>query len=98
MLHELTRGDKSDHAQLFIMSAWLVVLDPNGQNITVFNKEGYEKYFRNADTHGALHTPHRMACTNIYRTKDGLFYHIHGKYNMHRCQKISDVVDRQQEA
>ncbi|KAG2003689.1 CAIB/BAIF family enzyme [Coprinopsis cinerea AmutBmut pab1-1] len=68
----------SDHAQLFIFSAMLPVIDPEGANVAPgFTKE-YERYFPNTNLHRHyIQSP----CMNIYKTKDNRFYHIHGSVN-----------------
>lgn len=38
----------------------------------------FQKIIPSMDKHGAASDLHRMAATNIYKTKDGRFYHIHG--------------------
>lgn len=36
------------------------------------------KLFPDQDKHRAMGTLHRTLATNIYKTKDGRFYHTHG--------------------
>jgi len=37
----------------------------------------YEKYFPNRDIH---HTVNDRATSNIYKTADGRYYHVHGMF------------------
>jgi crotonobetainyl-CoA:carnitine CoA-transferase CaiB-like acyl-CoA transferase len=76
-----------DHAQLFFMSILLNTIDPEGEAITPASlaspkgKAAYEKWFKNCDIHNSANTPHRAAATNIYRCKDGRYFHLHGSMN-----------------
>ncbi|ETN42476.1 uncharacterized protein HMPREF1541_01632 [Cyphellophora europaea CBS 101466] len=77
----------TDHAQLFIMSTLIWTLDPEGKAITLGSlsdpesAKEYGKYFPNRDKHAATSSFHRLAATNIYKTKDGRFFHAHGSMN-----------------
>lgn len=89
-----TRGQKrdrdshvadSDHAQLFIMSTMLWTLDPAGDNLSAMSimstPEGRAKlsrYFPDWDNHHSKSSTYRTAATNIYKTLDGKFFHLHG--------------------
>ncbi|TPX11478.1 uncharacterized protein E0L32_007897 [Thyridium curvatum] len=77
----------SDHASLLIMSALLYDIDPNDKHITLASNatpEGRKDFYEcfpswdKGDAHEKLH---RIAATNIYKTKDGRFYHLHGSMN-----------------
>ncbi|KAF2637417.1 CoA-transferase family III [Massarina eburnea CBS 473.64] len=76
----------TDHAQLFPMSALLWTIDPDNEAITFGTmntpegKPAFDKYFKDCDLHqsGGLY---RGAATNIYRCKDGRFFHLHGSMN-----------------
>ena len=81
----------TDHAQLFFMSALIWQLDPgDGKegNLTLSSlstKEGLERYsklIKNCDLHRSTSSLHRVAATNIYKTKDDGFFHVHGKHRM----------------
>lgn len=64
------------------MSTMLAVLDPDGEAIPIFGgDEKIAKYFPNTDLHGMMSTRYRTCATNIYRTKDGRFFHLHGSMN-----------------
>ncbi|KAF1812013.1 CoA-transferase family III [Eremomyces bilateralis CBS 781.70] len=79
----------TDHAQLFVMSAFLWVLDPDGEKVPFGSPQKNalkEKYFPDYDLHGAGKTPYRTAATNIYRCKDGRYFHLHGSMNAHPTQ------------
>lgn len=65
------------------------VNDPHdGVKITahdcIHSAEGQQKmakYFPSYDFYRLQSTLHRGACTNIYKTKDGRFFHLHGSMN-----------------
>lgn len=82
-----------DHAQLFIMSILLNTIDPDGENLTFSamanpaTRAAYEKYFKNCDLHNTSSGPYRSSATNIYRTKDGRYFHLHGSMNPDPTQK-----------
>ena len=73
----------TDHASLFFMTPFLMkVVNDSGEPVTldVWNPEQSAGYgFRNTDLHRATADLHRVLATNIYETKDGRFYHAHGK-------------------
>ncbi|EME46193.1 hypothetical protein DOTSEDRAFT_70246, partial [Dothistroma septosporum NZE10] len=73
----------TDHASLFFMSPFLAKVVEDGELKEIArNPEKLEKYgFQNADLHRASASPHRQLATNIYETKDGRFYHVHGSMN-----------------
>ncbi|KAI2781687.1 CoA-transferase family III [Daldinia loculata] len=72
----------TDHASLFFMSPFVacVVKDGSPVRINPFSKE-ISEWFPNRDLHRAAGSQHRTLATNIYKTKDGRFYHIHGSMN-----------------
>lgn len=86
MLQRQILMNTSDHAQLFIMSTMLYTVDPDGDNISansIQDPNGLQKlhkYFPNWDIHRLQATFHRQFATNIYRTKDDRFFHLHGTY------------------
>lgn len=78
----------TDHALLFIMSLMLWSLEPEGRNVTFADtrtdpaaKALYNSLFTDYDVHGSLSGAYRCCTSNIYRTKDDKFYHIHGSMN-----------------
>ncbi|RSL83633.1 hypothetical protein CEP51_004363 [Fusarium floridanum] len=77
----------TDHAQLFLMSSLIWTLDPDGENLnagSIMNPEGQKKlakYFPSWDKHNGHSTLHRVSATNIYTTKDGKYFHLHGSMN-----------------
>ncbi|KAI4953633.1 hypothetical protein J4E91_002481 [Alternaria rosae] len=83
----------TDHAQLFFMSILLNVIEPDGENIEFLTKpfakgsEAYNRYFKNCDLHDLSRTPYRVAATNIYRCKDGRYFHLHGSMNPEPTQE-----------
>ncbi|KAF5318622.1 hypothetical protein D9619_010978 [Psilocybe cf. subviscida] len=69
----------TDHAQLFIMSIQMPVIDPFGSKTSDWNDPIFQKYFPDGDKYHAMYGRNiDRAATNIYRTKDGRFYHVHG--------------------
>jgi hypothetical protein len=62
------------------MSTLLWKIDPEGAKIRALSSES-EIYFPSYDIHRQQATPHRNACTNIYKTKDGRYFHLHGSMN-----------------
>lgn len=73
-----------NHAQLFIMSSLLWTIDPDGEKVTtasMLKPEGpsvIAKYFPNKDIHLGNSSAYRTLATNIYKTKDARFFHLHG--------------------
>jgi crotonobetainyl-CoA:carnitine CoA-transferase CaiB-like acyl-CoA transferase len=69
------------------MSVLLNVIDPEGEaldatlSILPTGKKAYEKYFKNCDLHNGSSSMYRAAATNIYRCKDGRYFHVHGSMN-----------------
>ena len=72
----------SDHASLFLMSPFLsqVLDDQRKAQDVVLDPKALEKVgIKNYDKHRATATLHQALATNIYKTKDGRCYHVHGK-------------------
>lgn len=70
------------------MSILLNTIDPEGEALdaakagTPKGKEMYQKFFKNCDLHnGSSGDVYRTAATNIYRCKDGRYFHLHGSMN-----------------
>lgn len=73
--------DKSgrDHASLFFMSPVVSQLIKDGKPVPIGPlSEEVARLFPNQDKHRSLANLHRSLATNIYKTKDGRFYHLHG--------------------
>ncbi|KAI8961389.1 CoA-transferase family III [Daldinia sp. FL1419] len=72
----------TDHATLFFMSPLIarVIKDGNPVRLNLFSKKTSE-WFPNRDLHRTGISQHRALATNIYKTKDGRFYHVHGSMN-----------------
>ncbi|KAF2099225.1 CoA-transferase family III [Rhizodiscina lignyota] len=72
----------TDHAQLFIMSILTWTADPRGKALnmaTMRNDPDFLKAFPpTLDLHRLGDGEHRKAATNIYKTKDARFFHLHG--------------------
>ncbi|KAL3417210.1 hypothetical protein PVAG01_11210 [Phlyctema vagabunda] len=77
----------TDHASLFIMSTLIWVLDPQGEKLTISSAENpsesqkLARYLPSVDLHRHQATFHRASTTNIYKTKDERFFHLHGSMN-----------------
>lgn len=69
------------------MSVLLNTIDPAGEAINALassspqGKKAYEKYFKNCDLHNAANSMYRASATNIYKCKDGRYFHLHGSMN-----------------
>lgn len=76
----------TDHATLFFMSTLLWTIDPEGDSISSSDLAAGDRtkaiksleYFPSFDLHRGWSTPHRASTTNIYKTKDERFFHLHG--------------------
>ncbi|KAJ4292790.1 hypothetical protein N0V90_009453 [Kalmusia sp. IMI 367209] len=77
----------TDHAQLFIMSVLLWTIDPKGKAVnfaSMYTPEGkaeFDKSFKDCDLFERGPNPYKNSATNIYRCKDGRYFHIHGSMN-----------------
>ncbi|KAJ5175114.1 CoA-transferase family III [Penicillium canariense] len=73
----------TDHASLFFMSPVLTkLIGPDGKPVAFSPLQGGAmELFPNEDKYGSLSSLHRGLATNIYKTKDGRYYHIHGGMN-----------------
>ena len=73
----------TDHASLFIMTPFIAQkVEKDGSTAPVpFSdaKKMAECGIKNTDLHRAAADLHRGLATNIYRTKDGRYYHTHGQ-------------------
>jgi crotonobetainyl-CoA:carnitine CoA-transferase CaiB-like acyl-CoA transferase len=83
---EIAKVDiNTDHASLFFMSPFLAKVVEDGQmkpwplsdTKTIETKYG----IKNTDLHHSTASLQRALATNIYKTKDGRFYHTHGSMN-----------------
>ncbi|KAL4869736.1 hypothetical protein BDV12DRAFT_184890 [Aspergillus spectabilis] len=74
----------TDHATLFVMSTLLVdVVDDQGKplNPSLSPIERLVQIFPTPGEDLGQGSLHRAAVTNIYKTKDARFYHVHGSMN-----------------
>jgi crotonobetainyl-CoA:carnitine CoA-transferase CaiB-like acyl-CoA transferase len=72
----------TDHASLFFMSLLLTqILDDGKVKPFTISSPEYATVFKNEDKHRMAASLHRSLATNIYRTKDGRYYHCHGSMN-----------------
>ncbi|KAF5371039.1 hypothetical protein D9757_010309 [Collybiopsis confluens] len=74
----------TDHASLFFMSVFLAQLIKNDNLVPVspIHKD-WQNLFPDLDKHRSQSDLHRTLITNIYKTGDGRFYHVHGKGSKH---------------
>lgn len=72
----------TDHATLFVMSPLITKWLKDGQP-TPFTPSNPDisQLFPNRDLHRGADGFHRTLATNIYKTKDGRCYHVHGSMN-----------------
>lgn len=69
------------------MSSFLWTLDPAGTNITASSlgspatQEALFKHFPNRDIHKTTSSLYRAVATNIFRTKDDRFFHVHSEFD-----------------
>ena len=79
----------SDHAQLFIMPVMLPVIDPLDVKIRRTDRERWYRFYPDGDKHHVLDGGNFVsASTNIYKTKDGRFFHLHGEFQIPHFPKI----------
>lgn len=81
---ELKVTINTDHASLYVMSPMIARLldETTGELKAVpWGSPEMHKIFPNQDLHRAGTSLHRTLATNIYRTKDGRYYHCHGSMN-----------------
>ncbi|ETN44475.1 uncharacterized protein HMPREF1541_10145 [Cyphellophora europaea CBS 101466] len=76
----------TSHASLFIMSPYLVELNPSPagpiETTSLFDSQAkFAAYFPNTDIHGMASSPLRSQVSNIYRARDGRFVHTHASLN-----------------
>lgn len=76
----------TDHSQLLFMSSLVLTINPPSHfevNPTPIRdlSERYKDMFTLQDPYNFASSFHRRASTNIYRTPDGRFIHIHGSLN-----------------
>ncbi|KAI1816961.1 CoA-transferase family III [Poronia punctata] len=72
----------TDHATLFVMSVLVSKMLKDGKPtpIDLFSAD-MARLFPNADIHRSTEGLNRVLATNIYKTKDDRYYHIHGSMN-----------------
>lgn len=77
------------------MSTLLWALDPAGVNLSASSitdpsrRAELEKYFPTWDKHDSVGSWYRADTTNIYKTKDGKFFHLHGESCL--CVALTDM-------
>lgn len=71
-----------DHAHLYVMSAMLTGVLIDGVPAKPMSPSpSVAQFFPSGDLHRAGASAHRTCATNIYRTKDDRFFHLHGSMN-----------------
>ena len=80
-----------DHAQLFIVSCLLTSVSAKGQEAVATKGFDAEGIFPNCDLHGAAASIYRICASNIYRTKDNRYFHLHSDLNPSVVQKALDL-------
>ncbi|OQV04353.1 hypothetical protein CLAIMM_09249 [Cladophialophora immunda] len=70
----------TDHAQLFFMSTLIWQIHPDTDHTITLNKNLEKMYemIPNYDFHKMGSSLYKLCVTNIYQTKDGRYFHLHG--------------------
>ncbi|KAF5337984.1 hypothetical protein D9758_014322 [Tetrapyrgos nigripes] len=68
----------TDHAPLIFMELGFSEVNPDTEKLTARDPKFTEKYFPKLTKSPALNSPLGRKCNNIYRTKDGRYFHTHG--------------------
>lgn len=72
----------SDHASLFFMSTLIWKFANSDSTLSIFESaKEIHSLIPNYDFHKQSSSLYRQAATNIYRTKDGKYFHLHGSMN-----------------
>jgi len=77
----------TDHAQLFLMSALITEVNPKDQRGPVRPTElrelsaAHAEVFPSWDLHEQVSSNYRKSVTNIYKCRDGRFFHLHASLN-----------------
>ena len=70
----------TDHANLFYMSPIIWEMDPDNERIRFNEPKKLNKYMKDCQMHVVEGSEvYRNMATNIYRTKDNKYYHLHGR-------------------
>lgn len=77
----------TDHATLFILSAFITTINGQGAMGVVRNS----KAVRDADIYDSFKNTFRQQCTNVYKTKDGRYFHLHGSLNARISQGMVGI-------
>ncbi|KIX08076.1 uncharacterized protein Z518_02731 [Rhinocladiella mackenziei CBS 650.93] len=87
----------TDHAQLFFMSTLIWQINPGTDDAISLGKNVDKLYelIPNYDFHKMTSSLFRHCATNIYRTKDGRYFHLHGSMNPNpTLESIGFPMDR----
>ncbi len=83
-----------DHAQLFIMSAFLTSVMVNDRDIMARNPDPeLTRVFPTCDIYRAAATPYRYSACNIYSTKDNRYFCAHGSMNPSIIMQALDLPE-----
>lgn len=80
----------TDHAALFTFSPFQTTINGLHPKDVIFSPDTKVK---DIDIYENLKYRYRVLCTNIYKTKDGRFYHLHGSLNARpssRCIGVNE--------
>lgn len=85
----------TDHASLFFMSTLLWQF-AGSEPVSIFETaKKLNSLIPNYDFHRSQASMHRAAATNIYRTKDGKYFHVHGSMNPDpTLESVGEPLDR----
>ncbi|KAL0066019.1 hypothetical protein AAF712_007009 [Marasmius tenuissimus] len=75
------------------MSPLITDLNVDGKNLTFLDLPELSRWFPSTST-----SPHDISRTNIYKTKDGRFYHVHGSLNPKPSQTALGIPEGYQPA
>ncbi|KAK7439810.1 hypothetical protein VKT23_017386 [Stygiomarasmius scandens] len=81
----------TDHASLLFMGFRFSEVEQDGQKMTVYDPEFSKKYFPRLLKSPAFYTPLGQKTSNIYKTKDGRFFHTHGSLDPIPTMKALDI-------
>ena len=76
----------TDHAQLFLMSFFVLEINPDPEGpirpteLRELNRV-HSQHFANWDLHHQVSSNYRKSVTNIYKCRDGRYYHLHASLN-----------------
>jgi hypothetical protein len=87
----------TDHANLFYMSVVLWKIDTEESQLNSMalfdptKRQEFSKLFPDQLFHSNENSVYQAACKNIYKTKDGRFFNLHGGLNNEPVQKLLGI-------